>query len=124
MGTKSSPFQCVQGLAFAVEVIKGDRKNKTNVFRWEKVKLNLPGSLSFDPAAPWLCLVKQDGTMAVDLFKFVDDLRSTGTGEAEAWEAAKRIAGIIGWLGLQDAPRKRRGSSQTPGAWAGTKIKI
>ena len=31
---------------------------------------------------------------------------------------------IVGILGIQDAPRKRRAPSQTPGAWAGSNVVI
>jgi hypothetical protein len=36
--------------------------------------------------------------------------------------AARRVASVCQYLGVQDALRKRREASQTPGAWAGTII--
>jgi hypothetical protein len=39
------------------------------------------------------------------------------------WKAARRTASILNWLGIQDAPRKRRDSSQSPGAWSGSVIR-
>ena len=124
MGMTSSPYHCVRGLAIASEIIKGNRKSENNVFRWDRVRLNLPGQNNYDPTIAWVSLVRKDGTLAAELFKFVDDLRPTGPGKKDAWDAARRTASILNWLGLQDAPRKRRGSSQTPGAWAGGLIKI
>jgi hypothetical protein len=37
--------------------------------------------------------------------------------------AARRAASTLSYLGIQDAPRKRRDSAQEPGAWAGCVIK-
>jgi hypothetical protein len=56
------------------------------------------------------------------LFIFVDDLRPTGPSRSEAWRAARRAASMLNYLGIQDTPRKRRDSSQNPGAWAGSVI--
>ena len=33
---------------------------------------------------------------------------------------ARQVASRLQYLGIQDAPRKRRPPSQTPGAWAGS----
>eukprot|EP00978_Attheya_sp_CCMP212_P005652 scaffold12675_cov60-Attheya_sp.AAC.2 len=38
MGLRSSPYQAVQGVAFAEEVVRGDRTQPTNVFRWDHEK--------------------------------------------------------------------------------------
>jgi hypothetical protein len=48
MGLRSSPFQCVQGMGIAEEVIRGNRHDPANVFRWHSVVLNLPGSEEYD----------------------------------------------------------------------------
>ena len=61
-----------------------------------------------------------DGHIAVDFCTFVDDARPTGPTKRETWLAARTIASRLGNLGIQDAPRKRRDSSQTPGAWTGS----
>lgn len=34
------------------------------------------------------------------------------------WQVAQQIAAQLQFLGIQDAPRKKRPPSQTPGAWA------
>jgi hypothetical protein len=67
--------------------------------------------------------VREDGKIAADLFTFVDDLRPTGPGAKECWRAARRAGSILNWLGLQDASRKRRNSSQAPRAWAGCVVR-
>jgi hypothetical protein len=124
MGLRSSPYQCVQAMGIAEEVIRGDPANATNVFRWDRVELNLPGSEAYDPSRPWVAKYRsEDGHLASDLFIFVDDLRPTGPSQEEAWLAARRAASMLNYLGIQDAPRKRQESSQSPGAWAGSVIK-
>ena len=122
MGVKSSPYQAVQGMTVAEEVIRGDPRCKSNVFRWSKVRMNCPGSKDYDPAKPWVSKVREDGKIAADLVGYVDDLRPSGSGKAEAWAAARRTASILNSLGIQDAARKRRDSSRKPGAWAGSVV--
>ena len=83
MGLKWSPYQAVKSMHFAEEVIRGDRHDPANVFRWDYVRMNLPGQADYDPSLPWVSKVKdlEDGetVIAADLFTFVDDLRPTGT---------------------------------------------
>jgi hypothetical protein len=124
MGVKSSPYQAVSVLTVSDEVIRGDHKDVSNVFEWVRIRLNLPGDRDYDPSLPWVSKVKADGRIAADLFMFVDDLRPTGPGRRECWQAARRAASILNSLGIQDAPRKRRDSSQKPGAWSGSAIRV
>jgi hypothetical protein len=120
MGLTSSPYCCCQAMGFAEEIIKGDRLDPTNVFRWSRVRLNLPGSDNYDPRHAWVSKVRDaDGRIAADVYTFVDDLRPVGPTKQDAWKAARRAASTLNWLGIQDAPRKRRGSTLTPGAWQG-----
>jgi hypothetical protein len=124
MGLRSSPYQAVQAMGVAEEVIRGSRMDPTNVFRWDDIVLNLPGSGDYDPSKPWVYKVRlEDGRIAADLFIFVDDLRPTGPSRRDAWLAARQAASKLNFLGIQDAPRKRRASSRSPGAWAGGVIK-
>ena len=120
MGFKWSPYQAVQGMTVADEVISGDRSDPTNVFRWSHVRLNLPGSPEYRPDLPWVSKVREeDGKVAADKVVFVDDARTSGNGQKEAWQATRRVGSKLTYLGLQDASRKRRRVSSTPGAWAG-----
>lgn len=63
-----------------------------------------------------------DGHIACDIFIYVDDLHVTGWSKAAAWQACCRATSILGYLGIQDAPRKRRDSSRMAGAWAGSVV--
>ena len=68
----------------------------------------------------WVSKVRsEDNKIACNFVSFVDDFRSGGPTAVEAWRAASHIAKKLNFLGLQDATRKRRNSSQHPGAWAG-----
>ena len=104
MGLKWSPYQAVYFIHHAEEIIRGNKDDPTNVFRWERVRLNLPGSESYDPSLPWVSKVRHgdeggEEQIAADLFTFVDDLRPTGSSKAESWQAGRRVASKINWLG-------------------------
>ncbi len=122
MGLRTSPYQAVQGILRAQEVIMGDRKCERNVFRWENVEFNLPGTSGYVPGRPWVCKIRSDGTIAADLFIYVDDLRITAPTEQDCWNASQRVSSVLASLGLQDAARKRRAPSWEPGAWAGSVV--
>jgi hypothetical protein len=124
MGLKSSPYQAVQALGFAEEIIRGDRRNPRNIFLWGRVRLNFPGCKKYDPSLPWVSKVRaEDGKIAADLFAFMDDIRPVGPNKKGAWLAGRRAARILNHLGIQDAPRKRRDTSKAPGAWAGAVVR-
>ncbi len=127
MGLESSPYQAVQAILVAKEVILGERLDSSNVFRWDEVRLNLPGQDNYDPSLPWVSKVKimEDGSavIAAALHTFMDDLRPCGATKKEGWLAGRKAASIINWLGCQDASRKRRDSRQDPGAWAGCVVR-
>jgi hypothetical protein len=125
MGLTSSPYQACQGMAFAEELIWGDRNDPTNIFWWDYIWLNLPWSERYHPAKPWISkLRKLDGHIPVKFCTFVGDAHPTGPSRKEAWTAAWRIASILGSLGIHNAPQKRWDSSQTPGAWTGSVLQI
>jgi hypothetical protein len=46
MGLRPSPSQDCQGMMWSLEVIFGDRNDASNIFRYDRVELNLPGCLS------------------------------------------------------------------------------
>jgi hypothetical protein len=123
MGLRPSPFCAVQTLAWLEEVIQGDPKDPDNVFRYDKVELNLPGSKDYNPSMPWVHKLRlSDGRIAADLLIFVDDARPTGPSEEECWKATRKFASTCNHYGIQDAPRKRRPPSLDAGAWAGSVV--
>jgi hypothetical protein len=121
MGLKPSPYQAVQGMMVAEELIKGDPRDPTNPFRWDVVRLNLPGPKEYNPALPWVSKIRLgDNNIACDIVIFVDDLRVSGPTKSECWQAGQRAAKTINHLGLQDAPRKTRDADRAPGPWTGS----
>ena len=123
MGLRPSPYQAVQSGLQLKSLALGNRKDETNVFRWAYVRLNLPGDPVYDPTLPWVSKVRTDGfTLAADVNSFVDDLRCTGPTEEETWAASSRVAKCTAYFGCQDAARKRRPPSLSPGAWAGSVV--
>jgi hypothetical protein len=122
MGLKGSPYFSVQGGAWAHEWIYGAKGDDSNIFRWKTVKLNLPGHKDYNPSVLWVRKEREDGTLASELLCYVDDERVTGSTDLEAWIAGQRVSSGCAHLGLQDAARKRRPPSQTPGSWAGSDV--
>jgi hypothetical protein len=52
MALKPSPYQAVQGMKVAEELIKEDPENPSNPFHWDEVRMNLPGATTYIPALP------------------------------------------------------------------------
>jgi hypothetical protein len=121
MGLKSLPYQAVQAILVAKEVIRGDRTDPKNAFRWDIVQLNLPGSKEYDPRLPWVSKLRlNDGKLAANIFIYVDDARVTAPSKEDCWQATRQAASTVNSLGIQEAGRKRRWGSRRPGAWAGS----
>jgi len=55
MGLKSSPYNSIQGILVAEEVIKGDPLDEQSIFRWDYIELNLLGDPTYQPGLPWIC---------------------------------------------------------------------
>eukprot|EP00984_Skeletonema_dohrnii_P009298 scaffold3548_cov79-Skeletonema_dohrnii-CCMP3373.AAC.5 len=124
MGFKSSPYIAVKMTLIVEEMARGDRHDVDNPFHWAAIRQNLPGTPDYTPTKPWISKMREDGRVAADLFTFVDDERVTGPDEELTWQAGHRLACIQSYLGIQDAARKVRRCSQTPGAWAGAVVHI
>ena len=122
MGFRPSPYLTTKEMKTIEHRIKGNRHNKDNVYRWDKVVLNLPGSSGYTPTKPWVYKARKDGTMAADLFSYIDDYRNTAPSKVECWKGGHVVGCCFTYHGIQDAARKRREPSTEPGAWAGTII--
>jgi hypothetical protein len=57
--------------------------------------------------------------IACDLIVFVDDLRGSGPTVELTWAVSRTVVARIQYLGVQEASRKRRPPTRSPGAWAG-----
>jgi hypothetical protein len=124
MGVKSSPYNCVRIYLLGEEIIRGDRRAASNPMRWDCVKLNLPGTESYDPSRPWM--YRYDSVacrLAAFLVSYVDDLRTGSQGSQEEGDKLVHyVASKLNYLGQQDASRKRGFASCRPGAWAGAVV--
>eukprot|EP00804_Cyclotella_cryptica_P009181 CCRYP_003237-RA/>CCRYP_003237-RA protein AED:0.49 eAED:0.30 QI:0/0/0/0.75/1/1/4/0/697 len=121
---ESLNFQIPRMTLIAEEVIRGDKADSMNPFQWNSVRLNLPGTSSYDPTTSWIAKVREDGLVACELFTFVDDERVTGATEELTWLAAHVMAAKQAYLGIQDAARKADECSQQPRAWAGAVVHV
>ena len=120
MGLKPSPFNSVRYFYWADEFARGDRILASNPMRWDTIRLNLPGSLSYVSNLPYV--MKWNGDVeriAGDVLTYVDDVRASGYSMENAWQVSRQMGSRLQFLGIQDAARKRRPPSQHPGAWAG-----
>jgi hypothetical protein len=123
MGFKPSPYVTGQAMLMAEELIRGDPLDCDNIFHFDTVELNLPGLASYDPSKPWVYkLHSVDNHIAPDFFVYVDDVRTTGFSMENCWQSTRKVAGVYNFLGIQDAPRKRRGPSLEAGPWAGSTV--
>jgi hypothetical protein len=96
MGFKPSPYitGCIN--LWGKEVVRGDQRDPMNVFCWDRVRLNLPGSPSFDPILPWVSKVCHDildsvaiKRIAADFVTFVDDVRGAGGSLEITWQVLR-----------------------------------
>ena len=132
MGFAPSPYNCIKTALIVEEIVKGDRwqtglgsdGRELNPFQWASVRWNLPGSHDYDPATSWLAKIRLDGRVACNAYTFVDDERVTGPDKELTWQASHVLASRQAYVGLQDAARKVRPCSQSPGAWAGSVVHI
>ena len=125
MGMKPSPYLAVRYYYWAEELARGNPSTPTNPMHYSRVILNLPGMPSYDPTLPHVMKWNDEvGLIAGDFITFVDDTRVCGHSKENAWQVCRRITSVEQYLGIQDAPRKRRPPSQKPGAWAGSVYEI
>jgi hypothetical protein len=122
MGQKPSPYQAVRDTRRAKFITMGDSADPTNIFGWATVQLNLPGSAAYRPDQPWISKRTADGFIAAEVLDYVDDNRTTGHDEETAWLASSHLAKNYSFLGIQDATRKRRFATTSPGPWAGVVV--
>ena len=123
MGLQSSPYVCTQAFGWCEDFVRGERGDPDNPLEWEKTVLNLPGSENYDPLKPWVYRISKTGRLASFFGTYIDDIRTGGASEKAVWKTSRRVASRVQYLGMQDAPRKRRAPSRTPGAWAGAMCK-
>jgi hypothetical protein len=103
MGLRDSPYRSLQWQVRLKLVVYADRWNPANPFHWDHVRLNLPGSPGYRADLPWVMKIRSDGTIAAEIFVYVDDGRAVGHSAELAWRAARCYAARCAFLGVQDA---------------------
>jgi hypothetical protein len=120
MGFRPSPYYAVRFYYWGEEFARGDPREQTNPMRWDEVRLNLPGDPRWSPSLPRVMKWDQSvNNIASEVTAFVDDLRFSGWSEEQTWQSAHVFVSRLQYLGMQDAPRKRRPPFRKTGAWAG-----
>ena len=54
MGLMLSPYAYIQELLWTSVVVRGDRSDPDNLFRWDKIRVKLPGDPRYFPTIPWM----------------------------------------------------------------------
>ena len=125
MGLKSSPYNCTRAFGWSEDFIQGDRLDPSNPFMWDKVVMNLPGQSGYNPSLPWVFRFDSiDQKLAAFFCTYVDDIRTGDSSKAACIRSTHVVASRVNYFSQQDAPRKRRKISQTPGAWSGTMVLV
>ena len=123
MGLKPSPYVAIRFLLLGSEIIRGRNTDSKNALRYDEVRLNLPGMINYNPRLPWVSkIISSTQRIAADYVGYVDDLRPVGSSEAVCNQCARQVSCRLGYLGIQDASRKRQGASKASGVWAGAVV--
>ena len=122
MGFSPSTYLFTKDLMVVEQMIRGNRKSWRNIFGWKKVILNLLDKNSYDPSMPWVYKVGLNSEIAADLHFYIDDGRPTAGTAKDNWIFTQRVCQILGYLGIQDACRKRTAPSQESGERTGTSV--
>jgi len=119
MGFRSSPYIAVKMFGWTLDMVRGNKNDLNNPFRWNRIRLNLPGSDGYNPMIPWVCKM-WNNEEASDAKPYVDDIRVHGSTEEGTRKATRRTSSVTQYLGEQNADRKKRPPSLVPGPWCGS----
>ena len=92
MGLVLYPYADIQGLLWESEAVRGDSGDPDNSFRWDTIKLNLPGDPNYPPTISWMSKVwggTQD--IAADFTIYVDYYIVDLGSEEEVWREYQRV---------------------------------
>jgi hypothetical protein len=77
MGERHSPYQATQTGRRLKRAALGQPSDPQNIFAWERVELNLPGTPGYQPGRPWISKRRNNGHIAVAIHNYIDDGRAT-----------------------------------------------
>lgn len=89
MGFKPSPYNAVRAFGWCEDIIQGYERDLGNPLRWDRVRLNLPGQLDYNPTLPWVSnTFDSNGSeqIARDFFTYMDDIRICGQDDDHCWD--------------------------------------
>ena len=118
MSLKPSPGWLAMHYYLAEEFVRGDEKDSNNPFFWDKIIINAIGNKDFNPSLQWV--FKYNSILKIiagDVRFYVDNLRAVGWSMEHAWLITRVLFPKLQFLGIQDAPQKRRIDE---GPWSGT----
>jgi hypothetical protein len=78
----------------AKELILVDPTDSQNLFIWERVRLNMPGALGYDPTMSWVSKVREDWRVAAYLYIYMDEMRPTAPSEEECWQTGLKTGSL------------------------------
>jgi hypothetical protein len=78
MGFKPSSYNYMHTYLVTEEIIQGEKHDHSNLFLWDTLRLNLPGSEEYNPSIAWASKHHKDGLLASDFMCFVNDQHITG----------------------------------------------
>ena len=67
----SNKAAIISGLNTALEITFGHRNDSRNVFRYNGIRLNLPGHHDYKPTRPWVYKERKDKSIASDALVYV-----------------------------------------------------
>ena len=92
MGMKPSPYNAVRFYYWGEEFARGNLRNLTNPFGYDKVIMNLPGMDTHDATKPKVMKMNTAlNCVAGDVVTFVDDVRITGSSREHSHEVHRQF---------------------------------
>jgi hypothetical protein len=107
MGLKTSPHGCIRMDLLGDEVKRGNHLSAHNPYFYKHLRLNLPGSDSYQPSLPWVSKINSiTGHFAGNVKTYVNDKRPTGSSYTHCRAVTRHTASTLSYLGMQDTSRK------------------
>ena len=82
-------FEC-QVVTWYKELALENRQDRENTFKWDKVVKTLPVTYKYDCCWPWLYKEMIYGSIADDMFVYMDDGQTIGPKDEVCWEASRK----------------------------------
>ena len=95
MGLRDSPYRSTQLLICLKIEAYGDRWDRSNIFHWEKVICNLPGTKGYRLRLPWVMKVRFNGHIACEIYVYMDNGWIMGHCRELCWAAGQRFAWVF-----------------------------